>query len=338
MFCCPICIGDRHLSRQRIPALSTSKGKCDYCGSADQKLLEPSKLSSEFELVINIYEECGDGERLVRLLRNDWGLLAGGGISEADADRLLEAIAQGGSFKSKLYRPSEDCKTDSLAAWEQFKVELVHANRYFPKLSIDKERIEAYLPLLKAYPEDIPKVMYRARVQTGNEIFDIGQMGAPPLNLTTHGRANPAGIPYLYLASDEVTAISEVRPHTGETASVASFRIPEEIKLVDLRNPKQTISPFVLEEEVSQLYGHVEFLVRLGEELTRPVLPSAAAYDYVPSQYLCEFIKNIGYQGVIYKSSVSDGMNVAVFDPNVPSPIEVKQRHITKVLVESRDL
>jgi hypothetical protein len=32
------------------------------------------------------------------------------------------------------------------------------------------------------------------------------------------------------------------------------------------------------------------FLERLGDELTRPVVPQAAAIDYTPSQYLSEFI------------------------------------------------
>lgn len=59
----------------------------------------------------------------------------------------------------------------------------------------------------------------------------------------------------------------------------------------------------------------VPFLERLGSELTRPVLPRSAAIDYLPSQYLCEFIKKIGYDGVIYRSSVSDGINCRTFSP-----------------------
>lgn len=39
------------------------------------------------------------------------------------------------------------------------------------------------------------------------------------------------------------------------------------------------------------------FLERLGEELTRPVLPHAAAIDYTPSQFLCEFVRRQGYDG-----------------------------------------
>jgi hypothetical protein len=52
----------------------------------------------------------------------------------------------------------------------------------------------------------------------------------------------------------------------------------------------------------------------VGLELTRPVLPRSTATDYVPSQYLCEFIKKQGFDGVIYTSSVGTGKNLALFD------------------------
>jgi hypothetical protein len=140
-------------------------------------------------------------------------------------------------------------------------------------------------------------------------------MNAPPNRLASHGRANPAGIPYLYLGSQPETAIAEIRPHTGDRACVADFTIPE-IKAVDLRSPRAAVSPFILtdEAEISQLRADLPFLERLGEELTRPVLPQGAAVDYIPSQYLCEFIKHSGFDGVVYRSSVSDGINLALFD------------------------
>lgn len=76
------------------------------------------------------------------------------------------------------------------------------------------------------------------------------------------------------------------------------------------------------------------FLERLGEELTRPVVPQAAAIDYTPSQYLCEFIKKCGYNGVVYRSSVSDGINLALFDPAVAEGSDVVQYRISRVSVE----
>jgi hypothetical protein len=63
------------------------------------------------------------------------------------------------------------------------------------------------------------------------------------------------------------------------------------------------------------LRADIAFVERVGDELTRPVLPRSAAIDHIPSQYPCEFIKKSGYDGVVYRGSVSDGMNLAWFDP-----------------------
>ncbi len=78
------------------------------------------------------------------------------------------------------------------------------------------------------------------------------------------------------------------------------------------------------------------FLERLGDELTRPVLPQTAAIEYTPSQYLCEFIKKCGYEGVIYRSSVGDGMNLALFDPALAQPENVTQHRVIRVSVDTR--
>jgi hypothetical protein len=193
--------------------------------------------------------------------------------------------------------------------------ELMFRNRYFLDEALDYERLKQLLAYLPA--DGMPDLWYRARILTGDTAYSIAEMGAPPKHLATHGRANPTGIPYLYLGSLPDTAAAEVRPHTGETACVAEFRIHQPLRAVDLRNPRQLVSPFLLGDAsaIGQMRADIPFLERLGNELTRPVLPRSAAIDYLPSQYLCEFIKKIGYDGVVFRSSVSSGINLALFNP-----------------------
>ena len=85
---------------------------------------------------------------------------------------------------------------------------------------------------------------------------------------------------------------------------------------------------------IGQLRADIPLLDRLGEELTRPVLPSGVAIDYVPSQYLCEFIKKCGFAGVVYRSSVSSGRNLALFEPGRAQPGAVIQYDVTSVTVQ----
>ena len=103
-----------------------------------------------------------------------------------------------------------------------------------------------------------------------------------------------------------------------------------------MRNPRKLVSPFILEDakQIAQLRADLPFLERLGEELTRPVQPSGAAIDYIPSQYLCEFIKKKGFDGVVYRSSISDGINLALFNPDHATVKFVTAYNVSKVSVQ----
>jgi hypothetical protein len=100
-----------------------------------------------------------------------------------------------------------------------------------------------------------------------------------------------------------------------------------------LQHPGRIVSPFDYSDEdlIGPLRGDVAFLERLGQELTRPVVPQSAPFDYVPSQYVCEYIKKCGYHGVLYRSSVSDGFNLALFDPSLAKAGKVTQYDVVKV-------
>jgi len=102
---------------------------------------------------------------------------------------------------------------------------------------------------------------------SGDTPFAAADMGAPPKRTASHGRANPAGIPYLYLGSTPATAVSEIRPHTGETACVAEFTTPPDLKVVDLRRPRKTVSPFLLPDatDIVRMRSDLPFLNGLAK-------------------------------------------------------------------------
>ncbi|MBC8367884.1 RES family NAD+ phosphorylase [bacterium] len=192
--------------------------------------------------------------------------------------------------------------------------ELKHVNRFFPEsgFGVEEARLLGYLI---AEPADIPNELYRARILDQDEPFTASEMGKPPSKIASHGRANPYGISYLYVADEIDTTIAEVRPHKGEKVCIASIHPVRDLKFIDLCSPEKGISPFGLEEEdVRLLAGMIPYLRHLGEELSRPISPNRTHLEYLPTQYLCEFIKRNGYDGVIYKSSVGEGLNYAIFD------------------------
>jgi hypothetical protein len=114
--------------------------------------------------------------------------------------------------------------------------------------------------------------------------------------------------------------------------------VPNDLRLIDLHDARGTFSPFTFDDadRIGQVRNALSFLERLGEDLTTPVLPQAAAIDYTPSQFLCEFIKRCAYDGVVYRSSVSEGINLALFDPSrTEAGTDVIQYKVTRVSVEA---
>ena len=105
----------------------------------------------------------------------------------------------------------------------------------------------------------------------------------------------------------------------------------EILNCFDLREPKNTISPFEWIDEIEFIYTHMPYLTLLENELSMPVIPSKANLAYLSSQYLCEMIKQIGYHGIIYKSSIADGNNYVIFADNRLSTGQVRQYRITEM-------
>lgn len=336
--CCAECFGDRHLRGEIIPALSERTGRCSYCKTTKQHLVPPKSLSDQFGAVIGVYVPDDEGGRpLVYWLMDDWLIFKTPSMSEEKAQILLAEILDDGEIVRRNFSPSEQCQTVNLDRWQDLKQELQHRNRFFPESDFDKERLAELLGQLLLDPTDLPAKWYRARTVKDRAPFRADEMGAPPKMLAGQGRANPAGIPYLYLASNRGTAVAEVRPHPGQTVCVARFNTPDELKIADLRNPRASISPFPVDDsDLPALRGDVEFLENLGAELTKPVVPAAAAINYIPSQYLCEFIKKQGFDGVAYASSIESGMNLALFDPDIDDPSDIETVVIETVSVRYR--
>lgn len=275
---------------------------------------------------------------LYEWLKKDWGMFTLHKMNLPTANMLLAEIFNDGEIVRKKFSPTKTSGTDRINVWNRFKDELKRINRFFPENKLEN-LLSGLMEELKIDPKSVSKLWYRARVQRGNNPLTKNEMGAPPPEKAQQGRANPTGIPYLYLASNKDTAISEIRPHTGDNAFVAEVSINDSLDVIDLRDPRKTISPFDIngKKDIASLRGDIEFLVHLGEELKRPVLPHSAEIDYLPTQYICELIKKNQYHGVLYNSSVGEGFNLALFDPTHGIIGDIKQHKVSRVEIKWED-
>ena len=310
MYCCSKCFEDRFLI-PFVEQVSNLTNTCFFCASTNVPVIEADILSDRFQILFDLYEISEDGLSMHDCLQNDWQVFSSL-LDSAKRDDLLTCIS-GGNVGEK-YKSKIQARETRIEQWNVFREELKYNNRYFPDNVPDADALKNLFEMLVWPNEDRINEIFRARICKRGFAIPAAEMGKPPGEKAVNGRANPIGIPYLYTASDEKTAISEVRPYKGERVTVAKIRIDENLELADLRNPRHTISPFMLEEnDLENLYSEMPFLVTLGEELSKPIIPREAALEYLPSQYLCELVKHIGFDGILYKSSLARGYNIALF-------------------------
>ena len=138
----------------------------------------------------------------------------------------------------------------------------------------------------------------------------------PTIEYAIEGRANPKGIPYLYLSNNRDISMMELRPHIGETISCGEFIANRDLILIDCYS-------------VDRTFGNVELIFNppkdqagisqatwslINDAFAKPVSNSETTSDYVPTQILAELFKSEGYDGICCKSSFGDGYNYILFD------------------------
>ena len=140
--------------------------------------------------------------------------------------------------------------------------------------------------------------------------FAGNAIGAPPLGLSSFGRLNRHGVSFLYLATKVDTAIAEVRPHPGQYVSIGQFRSNRPIKIADFANIN--FLPFSANEKRLE---DLHLIATIDRVLREPVPPDKRHLYCLP-QLLSDVFRQEGFDGIMFNSSVSDGMNLTIFDPD----------------------
>ena len=135
----------------------------------------------------------------------------------------------------------------------------------------------------------------------------------PLRDRASDGRVNPRGIPCLYMATNDATAISEVRPAIGAYVTVAVMKCLRELKLIDCSVLSNKNFFYFKEPERPKIEEAV--WSDIDKAFSAPVDRSDDAAEYAPTQILAELFRSLGYSGVAYKSAFGeDGYNVAIFN------------------------
>ena len=136
--------------------------------------------------------------------------------------------------------------------------------------------------------------------------FREKEADAPPCESASEGRVNYGGISYLYLANKVETAIWEVKPQVGDLISVATFDINKKYKIFDVTYPTSV-------NECTDIDDCILFdKLTLSTIFSRPLSESRGKYWI--TQYISEYISTIGFDGIMFTSSITGGENLVLFD------------------------
>lgn len=361
MLCCVNCFNDKHTFLiEFIKKNGKAKGSCDYCGKKKTTVIDPSKLRLLFEPILELYRPLETGENV--LPDENW-LVVGDPLatlldqeflvfSEDALDRsgeLVEAIFNGNQSRfdttgngsifapDELWRSREESfiERPSVDQWEAFSYHLRYERRFIPDLKNDffddMMNPQTSLPPVLGRLEGILRVgerYYRGRT----EKHTLESMGAPPRELASAGRANPRGIPFLYLAKDPETVIAEVRPWKGQCITIAEFELVEDVRIIDLSEAPRLESPFGFSENLYMLKDGYRVLEKLSRQLSKPIDPKTVEIEYLPTQYITEIIRDQGYDGMVYKSAMrSGGHNLVLFSPDKAKAMNIEYVEIIDI-------
>jgi len=337
---CIHCFNDEEL-KQFIITNSTENGKCDYCNDGtNTDLLDIGELLDFFAEFIAIFKIDPKGIAFSKLIQNDWNLFAG----ELECNIILSDILQ--SVNSSIVDPSINVSyiddiLECTSYWETLKSEIKWNTRFLT--NIDKLD-ELNWPLL--FKQTVllspAELLYRARLHYSGDQkeFDTNNMGCPDKNVVSAGRANPQGIPFLYLSKKMETTLYEIRATFLDDVSVGIFKIKDDCDVV-LVDFTEIASAFLNVDKIVE-YAKSMLLKRyISADLSKPIRRYDSELEYIPTQFICEYIRynNVNAAGIIFDSSLHvGGKNIVLFDQDKVECISVEKHRVTNVVIEAKSI
>lgn len=329
---------------------SIDNGTCDYCASANTPLLNPREFEEKFVSLTDIYESVTDHDRdditpemFHVKIQNDWSIFSESLTLESRLALLQEILSDTFDAHHDLFTQNYELKVllhgleeaDNLEEeWELFANEIKTKNRFFLSESIDLDLLEDLFPIhTKGYKEG--KRFFRGRISNEHG-YVPEKMGKPPASNSKSGRANPIGIPYLYVSTNPETVLYESRATHTDFITIAEFKLIDGLKVLRLRKVDD-LSPFMAEDGLENYLKYRRYLKRLEQELSKPLRRhDDEQLDYLPTQYLCEYVKSLGFDAIEYGSSLHEGgVNLAIFDDSKLDIVKVEVFEITSVRLDT---
>lgn len=352
MICCEKCFKDEEI-KTRIRSLKV-RGNCSVCGSHNVFIYNTDVddlLKDSFNELLDIFTLIDDlpdypEERTAVLkdeLYNNWDIF---NVTPDKIHIIIKNICKDRYDENPRFfkypvgildMVDEDIlKENSILqnhTWEEFVQAITTKTRFNIKY-INMEILSQYFSQMKLTLK-AGDIFYRARIcdeSVGEIGYSSDKMGAPPCGTASGGRANPEGISYLYLSNKPKVTLYEIRAGIYDYVTIAEFKLKQDIQVVDF-NAIDKISPFREEIDFVNYRINRDNLKKISYEISKPLGSSNRnMLDYLPTQYICDFIKSLDiYKGIKYESTLyrqGNSFNIAIFEPEL---FEFVDKHVENI-------
>lgn len=342
-YCCVNCFTDNHIKQTIIN--EGTIGDCDFCSSKNVPVIDIVSGNPVSEMILQLIQSysVSDDENAKLLktsLRDDWSIFNIGCESIQSLVKVLclNDIDQNDAIYSNKVKISQMFDDDFQhefgllrgLTWERFADYIKYKNRFHNKFF----NYEAFVSILSYISQEInsEKDFYRARICNDSNGFETQQMFGPPHGYRRAGRINPEEIGVLYLSADKKTVLYETRANVYDFVTIGKFKANKTLKIANLSG-FSNISPFVYDDTMIEQFAiNRNVFNDISQEIAKPIRRNDSPLEYLPTQFISEFIKSQGYDGVAYESTINKGgFNYAFFDETAFECVEVETTEIIDV-------
>lgn len=191
--------------------------------------------------------------------------------------------------------------------------------------------LQSAITYCTCYWQDSSIKLYRARRNDYEQFYKFPRkkMGPPKHAEASEGRAQPAGLAFLYLANEVDTAVAEIKPEIGEYITVGHFRLKKKkpLKLLDLSRLSTSVKTKAID-----LFN----LSRLSRHAFSAPAHSKDPNKYKAQAYFVQKIRALNYDGIGYESATRQGGRCfAFFDSNKFRCTHTQLRQVKSITVLS---
>jgi len=334
---CSNCFSDPEL-RGFIQS-SGKHGNCDICNSRESQTLELAELFDFFQELLNNFQTSEAGSPLKSKIQENWNFFSSHQSANKILNEVLQYINSDITSSNDLVQYTSEI-VNNYSYWDELKEDLKWKRRFLPDLEIIQDLgWDGFFNTQYELKHDTK--LFRARVHHESEqkAYKAEKMMCPEPKISKGGRANPSGIPCLYLSDNHETVLYEVRASYLDELSIGEFQLKKElekVKIVDFTEDTSLFQPSAVNETIK---GRL-LRDKISRELSKPMRRYDTDIEYIPTQFICEFIKVFtGASGIRFSSSLHPkGNNIVIFDQTKMECTKVILRKVNKLNLSSVDI